>query len=257
MSTRALPYTIVDAFTDTPFKGNPASVILFPPDTEIPASETLQLISREFNLAETAFLTPRPEANSSTTTATYGLRWFTPAVEVPLCGHATLASAKFLFASGILADEVTQLHFLTLSGTLMATKLSDGKIELEFPGSDSVPLHLKGGKPEALVAIRKAIKGCLGDEVEVLHIHVGTREKFEKFVLVEIDGSVDLQLIKAKPQNLASLTDYFLFAVTQKSSKPGLDFESRVFAPNAGIDEDPVTGAAHCLLTPYWATKWN
>ncbi|KAG9044893.1 hypothetical protein FS837_007341 [Tulasnella sp. UAMH 9824] len=131
MSNLILLYTIVDAFTSTPFSGNPASVIILPPAYHSLSTESLLQITAEFNLSETAYLIP--QTSSSPGTLRYGSRWFTPTVEMPICGHATLASARVIFST-LEGQQVDRLEFETLSGTLVAKKVPDGsgKIELTF-----------------------------------------------------------------------------------------------------------------------------
>lgn len=248
MARRTISYTIVDAFTSEPFKGNPASVVLL---AEPLPDETLQLVAKEFNLAETAFLTPQPEKTTEKS-LTFGLRWFTPTVEVSLCGHATLASSKILFTTdSLVSPAITQLRFETKSGILTAQKLDDGRIELEFPGSSATP-----SAPELEAKVKHAVAEALGSDVKVASVHVGTKGNFQKFIIVEIESSTDLEGLSVKPAAF-DIEDTFLVAVTKASTTQGLKFESRVFAPQAGIPEDPVTGAAHCLLGPYWASKYQ
>ncbi|KZS91480.1 Diaminopimelate epimerase-like protein [Sistotremastrum niveocremeum HHB9708] len=242
------PYVVLDAFTQRPFKGNPAWIVLFPSSADVPSDETLHHIACEFG-QDTAFVTLHPHANADLETATFGLRWFTPAVELKLCGHLTLATSSYLFQSGIVVKEVKQLRYETRAGILTAEKLADGKIELEFPGSGAAPVT------HSVDIIIKAVKECLGHDVKVLSVNEGARDEFKRFALVEIDPSVDLGSIKAKPEVFAQFKQYELFIITKKSSVPSVDFESRVFGPNIGVDEDPVTGSAHCLLGPYWSDK--
>ena len=210
----------VDAFTDKPFSGNPAGVcILSEPRDE----HWMQSIAREMNLSETAFLLSKAEE--------YSLRWFTPAVEVNLCGHATLASAHILFQKGLVKQEET-IRFDTRSGLLSATKKDDW-IELDFPKQPVIESSPPPGLVESLGVKPKFIgKNELYQivEVESEEIVRDLKPDFERLALVPVNG----------------------VAVTSKAKTPGYDFVSRFFAPRFGINEDPVTGSSHCALGPYW-----
>lgn len=211
----------VDAFTDTAFKGNPAAVCIL--DHERDAA-WMQDVAKEMNLSETAFLLHHPDG--------FGLRWFTPAVEVALCGHATLASAHALWEERVLE---TDARFHTLSGLLTATRNGD-LIELDFPAkaeepAEAPPLLLEslGAKP----------------------VYVG-RNQFD--YLVEVATEEELRALNPDHARLRTIKVRGVI-VTARSSDPRFDFVSRFFAPGSGVDEDPVTGSAHCALTPYWSKK--
>jgi len=213
----------VDAFTDEPFRGNPAGVCFL--ETER-GEDWMQAVAREMNLSETAFLVPQDDG--------YRLRWFTPAAEVDLCGHATLASAHALRETGR-ASEDAELHFHTLSGLLTARRT--GKtIELNFPSEPPSACSLPAGMAEAL---------------GVDPIWTGAnRIDF----LVEIKDAEELSRIQPDFRALKALTSRGVM-VTCRSDREGFDFLSRFFAPAVGVDEDPVTGSAHCCLGPYWKEK--
>lgn len=213
----------VDAFTDRPFAGNPAAVCML----EAAVSETwMQDVAREMNLSETAFLLPEADG--------YGLRWFTPAAEVELCGHATLASAHVLWETGALVGmEVARFH--TASGLLTARR-HDSWIELDFPAT-----------PPAACALEPAVLAAVGVEA----VYVGC-SKFD--TLIEAGGPEQVRRMAPDMGVLRSLGGRGVI-VTSRGDIPGVDFISRFFAPAAGIDEDPVTGSAHCCLGPYWAEK--
>lgn len=219
----------VDAFTAEPFAGNPAAVCLLPAPKD---EQWMQLVAREMNLSETAFLCRRaivdgPEAG-------FDLRWFTPAAEVALCGHATLASAHVLWETGEIGPgEVARFH--TKSGVLTAEQ-RDGLIELDFPAT---PAEASDQPP--------GLAGALG----VRPVYVG-KSRFD--YLIEVDGedivrnlAPDIARIKALPVRGVM--------VTSRATTAGWDFVSRFFAPAVGVDEDPVTGSAHCCLTPHWSRK--
>jgi PhzF family phenazine biosynthesis protein len=214
----------VDAFTDRIFGGNPAGVCIMPG----PADETwMQNVAMEMNLAETAFLY---KADTG-----YQLRWFTPEVEVDLCGHATLASAHVLFDTGALTSGATAVFF-TKSGRLTAKKIGE-TIFLDFPAEEDSPADV----PTALAA---ALRGT-----EILYCG---RNRMDYIVEVKSEGIV--RSLKPDLQALASLGHRGVI-VTSLSSDPGFDFVSRFFAPGVGIPEDPVTGSAHCCLGPYWKRR--
>jgi PhzF family phenazine biosynthesis protein len=215
----------VDAFTDTAFKGNPAGVCVMPQAGD---EGWMQNLATEMNLSETAFLVRQDDG--------YNLRWFTPAVEVDLCGHATLASAHILWETGLLAvDE--QARFFTRSGLLTAERQGDW-IQLDCPS-----------EPAIMVQAPENLDRALG--VSVTYV---AKNRFDFLVEVEAEDLV---------RNLTP--DYVLlssissrgFMVTSRSDSSEIDFISRFFAPAFGINEDPVTGSAHCCLGPYWADKLN
>ena len=216
-----LRITQVDAFTAEPFRGNPAAVCVLPAARE---GAWMQAVAREMNLAETAFLVRENGA--------FGLRWFTPTVEVDLCGHATLGSAHVLWQDGHLkAGEQARFH--TRSGLLTADR--DGEwITMDFPAkcAEEVPA------PDGLLE-------SLGTQA----VYVG-RNQFDYLVEVENETAV-----RALQPDLSRLAKFSGRGVIVTSKGEGYDFVSRFFAPAAGIDEDPVTGSAHCSLAPYWAPK--
>ncbi|MDI2129737.1 PhzF family phenazine biosynthesis protein [Yinghuangia seranimata] len=218
---------VVDAFTDAPFAGNPAGVCL--PDADHAAdADWMQAVATELRHSETAFLAPsaRPDAD-------WDLRWFTPSVEVDLCGHATLASAHVLFTEGLAEREV---RFWTRSGVLVATRHPDGAIGLDFPVWNPEPVEVPEGLADAL-------------GVPLLAAVVGSTD-----LIVEVATADEVRKLTPALGALAAFP-YRLIAVTAPGDTPGIDFVSRVFAPAAGIDEDPVTGSVHCALGPYWAPR--
>ncbi len=223
-----LPLYLVDAFTDKPFGGNPAAVCLL----EQPMPDAwMQAVAAEMNLSETAFLLRE--------VGIYNLRWFTPAVEVDLCGHATLASAHVLWEAGYLEPH-EQARFETRSGQLTADAAGGGWIELYFPAPPPAPADALPGLLAAL--------GLDGDRnrAEVL------RSKFDYLVRVENEE----QVRSARPDHAAlRVLPVRGVILTAPGSSAGADFVSRFFTPGSGIDEDPVTGSAHCALAPYWAAE--
>jgi len=218
-----LPIFQVDSFTQEAFSGNPAGVCLvLNGDRE---DEWMQNVAKEMNLSETAFLSPREDG--------WSLRWFTPTVEVDLCGHATLASAHVLFRQG-LAEPNEVIKFHTLSGQLTA-RLDDDWIELDFP--QETPWQEE---------IDSEIVKALG----VTPIFTG-RNRID--FLVEVETEEELVALKPDMNRLADLDRGVM--VTARAQRRGYDFVSRFFGPGVGIDEDPVTGSAHCCLGPYWRDK--
>ena len=213
----------VDAFTDKAFAGNPAAVCLL---TEPRDAAWMQAVAREMNLSETAFLLREADG--------YRLRWFTPAVEVELCGHATLASAHTLSEAGELKPN-EQARFHTLSGLLTAERKGDW-IELNFPAQPVEPTSAPLDVARALGATP---------------IFVG-RYRFD--FLVEVQSEQVLRTIKPDFALVQKLPARGL-VVTSRSTSPDYDFVSRFFAPQVGVPEDPVTGSAHCALGPYWSGK--
>lgn len=219
-----LPIYQVDAFTDKPFAGNPAAVC-FPngPQTDL----WMQQVAAEMNLSETAFLVPEADG--------YHLRWFTPLAEVALCGHATLASSHILWETGRL-PEGAMAKFYTLSGLLTARLDSQKWIELNFPVK---PVEEAPVPPE------------LAQILNISPTFTG-KNQFDYVVEVENEDIVrhltpDFQALKKLPVRGV--------VVTAKSSDPEFDFVSRFFAPAVGVNEDPVTGSAHCCLAHYWSQK--
>jgi len=216
----------VDAFTDRPFTGNPAGVCILP---ETRPDSWMLGVAREMNLSETAFLLPRGND--------YDLRWFTPETEVSLCGHATLASAHILWEEKVEAAHTT-IRFNTKSGVLLARR-SGGLIELDFPA-----------RP---IEATKDI-GDISGSLQVSPVFTGRHAANGDVYLLEIESDDIVRKIAPDYQKLGASTARAVI-VTSRSSDPQYDFVSRFFAPAIGINEDPVTGLAHCYLTPYWGAK--
>lgn len=216
-------FTQVDAFTDQPFSGNPAAVCLLPTARD---TEWMQLVAREMNLAETAFLVRRLDG--------FNLRWFTPSCEVDLCGHATLASAHVLWEQEHLAgDQIVRFH--TRSGVLTAER-RDRFIWLDFPCTPATPVEASAELTQGL--------GTGGRFVG--------RTPFD--YLVELDSETAVRDLNPDLALLARLRGRGVI-VTAKATTPNYDFVSRFFGPAVGIPEDPVTGSAHCALAPYWSPR--
>jgi PhzF family phenazine biosynthesis protein len=218
-----LPLIHVDAFTDVPFAGNPAAVCLLDAPRE---AAFMQALAREMNLPETAFVAPGADG--------FGLRWFTPTVEVDLCGHATLAAAHALWEERRLPSGATA-RFQTKSGVLTARR-QDAWIELDFPAEPAAP----ASPPADLVAALGVAPRWTG------------RNRMDW--LVEVDSAATVRALAPDLPRLARVPTRGVI-VTAPADGAGHDFVSRFFAPAAGIPEDPVTGSAHCCLGPFWASR--
>jgi predicted PhzF superfamily epimerase YddE/YHI9 len=213
--------TVVDSFTDRPFAGNPAAVAIV---DGFPAEDRMQAVAREMNLSETAFAVRRADGS-------YDLRWFTPTVEVDLCGHATLACAHVLGGAGT---------FHTRSGELVCVPAAGGWIEMDFPADPTAP----DAAPASLAA-------ALG--LDVASAVVGFARGRADLV-VEVVDAATVRAVHPDQAAVAALGSRCVI-VTAGGDRPGVDCVSRVFAPNAGIAEDPVTGSAHCALAVYWGER--
>ncbi len=211
----------VDAFTDRPFAGNPAAVCVLP---AMPDAGWMQQVAREMNLSETAFLVRRDDG-------AFDLRWFTPAAEVDLCGHATLGSAHVLWEEGHLPPDATA-RFFTRSGLLEAHRKGDW-IEMDFPAEAPQACEAPAGLLEAIGAEPTFVG----------------RNRMDHFVVLASEDAV-----RALRPNMAGIEALGKrgVIVTAPATTDGYDFVSRYFAPAFGIPEDPVTGSAHCSLGPYW-----
>ncbi|MFG2644903.1 PhzF family phenazine biosynthesis protein [Streptomyces sp. NPDC048370] len=224
---------IVDAFTDRPFSGNPAGVLLL---DSFPDDHWLQKVAAEVNLSETAFAHPLPPGGD----ADWALRWFTPAAEVDMCGHATLATAHVLHTTGAATGTV---RFSARCGVLGATAAPDGSITMDFPTSSLTPV-------EASADLEKA----LGAEIVSVHdtaAHIGD-------LVVELRDEAAVRALTPDLAALAAFSERGV-VVTAAAEQPerGYDFVSRAFFPRLGIDEDPVTGSAHTALAPFWSARFG
>jgi PhzF family phenazine biosynthesis protein len=219
----SIPVYQVDAFTDRPFRGNPAAVCLLPSEM---SPSWMQSVAAEMNLAETAFLVARD--------GELGLRWFTPAVEVDLCGHATLAAAHVLWEEEKL-DPGSPAVFHTKSGRLTARRAGPG-IEMDFPSDPPRPADGPRDLDETLGA-------------RPVHVAAG---RFD--LLVELESEEGVRLLRPDLRRLSAIRARGVI-VTARSTGREQDFVSRFFAPQSGIDEDPVTGSAHCTLAPFWSSR--
>ncbi|MFJ3583615.1 PhzF family phenazine biosynthesis protein [Streptomyces sp. NPDC090127] len=222
---------IVDAFTDRPFSGNPAGVLLL---DAFPEDDWLQKVAAEVNLSETAFAHPLPPGGE----ADWALRWFTPAAEVDMCGHATLATAHVLHTTGTATGTV---RFSARCGILSATAAPDSSITMDFPTSSLTPVTAPDGLAKALGAEIVSVHDTAG--------HVGD-------LVVELRDEATVRALTPDHAALVALSARGVI-VTAAAEQPerGYDFVSRGFFPRLGIDEDPVTGSAHTALAPLWSAR--
>ncbi|XP_068309557.1 uncharacterized protein [Pyrus communis] len=247
MAKKPAKYYVVDAFTDSAFKGNPAAVCLLEEDRD---DQWLQAVAFEFNLSQTCYLTQIDDSHSA---PRFGLRWFSPTNEVELCGHGTLASSHTLFKSGLISSDI--IEFSTLSGILTAKKVPDVKtangeaqessyfIEMNFPAapsnefnSDEVSVISKALNSACIIDIRRA---TVTDDLLV--------------VLPSAKAVADLQPQPDAVKKCPGSRGVLATAIAPPES--GYDFYSRFFAPKHGVNEDPVCGSAHCVLASYWCKK--
>ncbi|CAM0880776.1 unnamed protein product [Alopecurus aequalis] len=239
MGKKAIRYAVVDAFATEPFKGNPAAVCLLEEENAAAAADErwMQSVAAEFNLSETAFLV-RDSSRPSGAAPRFHLRWFTPVTEVELCGHATLASAHFLFTTVI--EEDGMIEFMTKSGILTAKKVSapentgvlgeeQGKlfIELDFPMVDFLDCNENPFIP-------KTLNGAS---------------------MVELSSGKEVVDILPNFDEIRKLSCGGVMVTGPAPAGSGYDFFTRLFCPKFGMDEDPVTGSIHCVLGPYWGRK--
>ncbi|XP_054720406.1 phenazine biosynthesis-like domain-containing protein 1 [Uloborus diversus] len=245
-----LPIFIVDAFTKKPFAGNGAAICLVSYQEEI-SNEMKQKMGAEMNLSETAFISIIKKGDTFQNGNRFKLQWFTPTCEVSLCGHATLASSAVLFT--VCGNESQIIEFETLSGVLKAKRLPDGRIEIDLPAYESVPVDM-----EIYGDVVKAAIGSISPQAVVL--------SYSKKLLIQLPDNLtrhQLESLKPKQSELLEASSNVVgVIITLKSSGKdnccdeegnSFDFISRYFAPWLGVFEDPVTGSAHSVLGPYWS----
>ncbi len=246
---RHLEQFTVDAFASAPFQGNPAAVVVLPGMGELPAavnaqddiSKSMQLLAVENNLSETAFV-----QRSATKPWQWLLRWFTPGTEVTLCGHATLASAAAMWENKFVPRDQSQIDFVTASGVVTVCR-SDGRYTLNFPA--------------------EPVSVCSAEETEEWVQHIKTATGQQSFLSLGChQGNMDA-IVHVAPEVFDSLpaataVDFSAVARIPKrgviltaQGSDGVHFHSRFWGPNAGVNEDPVTGSAHCLLAPFWESQ--
>ena len=219
---------IVDSFTDTPFKGNPAGVCIIGSQL---SDERMLHIAQELNLSETAFLSPLESGGA------FAIRYFSPKMEIPLCGHATLASAKVIFST----HKLNEVHFMNIQNLDLSAKELNGQVVMEFPVYDTRP----AAAPPALLAALgvKAIKNSVyNEETRILLLEIADPEE-----LAGLDP--DFAALHRSHNSINGVL------VTAPSERDGYDFHSRYFWPWSGTNEDPVTGGTHTFLAKYWASR--
>jgi PhzF family phenazine biosynthesis protein len=217
--------TVVDSFTDRPFAGNPAAVTVM---DAFPEEGRMQAIAREMNLSETAFVVPRPDGD-------HDLRWFSPTIEIDLCGHATLAAAYVLGGAGT---------FHTRSGVLVCSRADDGWIEMDFPADPTTPEPA----PPSLAATLGLDAGT--DAAPTVRAFARARSD----LVVELAHAQTVRDVRPDLGAVAALGSRGVI-VTAPGDRDGIDCVCRMFAPNSGVAEDPVTGSAHCTLAGYWGER--
>jgi len=250
MAKKPVKYYVVDAFTDSAFKGNPAAVCFLEEDR---SDEWLQSLAAEFNISETCFLTPI----HGTSVPRFGLRWFTPTAEVKLCGHATLAASHTLFSSGLVDSNV--IEFVTLSGVLSVKKipsidaagvpnLQNGDtpvgfyIELDFPVD---PITESNSDDTSLIS--EALNGA--SIIDIKKTQIGDN------LIVVVASGKNVTEIQPQLDAIVKCPGTGIIVTGIAPPESGFDFYSRYFCPKFGINEDPVCGSAHCGLAPYWSKK--
>ncbi|MHB1536718.1 MAG: PhzF family phenazine biosynthesis protein, partial [Acidimicrobiales bacterium] len=223
---KGLRIRTVDAFTDRAFAGNPAAVVVL--DHAAPL-DWMAKLAREMNLSETAFVVRRDEATSE-----FDLRWFTPATEVDMCGHATLAAAHCLFADGVTGP----IRFSTRSGVLAVELRADGLLVMDFPARPAKPIATPDGLAKALGAVPQWVGRGGTDDIVAL-----------------LDSESTLRCLRPDQAALARIDARGIIVTAAAEPNAAYDFTSRFFGPAVGVAEDPVTGSAHTVLGPFWAER--
>ncbi|KAK1372968.1 putative PhzC/PhzF-type epimerase [Heracleum sosnowskyi] len=250
MAKKLVKYCVVDAFTESAFKGNPAAVCLLEEEKD---DLWLQAVATEFNISQTCFLT-RIASDSVSANPQFGLRWFTPVAEVKLCGHGTLATSHFLFNSGLVDANV--IEFLTLSGILTAKRVPDPKISAPLENGNechgfSVELTFPALPLSDYDCPENLMNSPSLSSVSTLEIK---KTPYDDLFIVLPSGKA---VSEYQPQfdEIQKLPGRGLIITGLAPAASGFDFYSRFFCPKLGIKEDPVCGSAHCALAPYWCQK--
>lgn len=227
MSQQRIPTTIVDSFSDQPFKGNPAGVCLLEQPID---PQTMQLVAQELNLSETAFVVATESSDR------FSIRYFSPKMEIPLCGHATLAAAKTIFEK----SNLESIEFTTGLDITLPTRLKDGKVEMEFPVYDLEPATANEALVRAL-GIDSVLFAGFNVENKILMLEIADPDRLRKL-------TPDFAALKKSYDSINGVS------VTARAND-GFDFHSRYFWPWSGGEEDPVTGGTHTFLAKYWSEK--
>ncbi|KZT44317.1 Diaminopimelate epimerase-like protein [Sistotremastrum suecicum HHB10207 ss-3] len=245
-AVQAIDFSVINAFTTSAFKGNPAAVVVL--QKELP-TDLLQSIARELNLPVTTFITPLPGSGADPTN--FSVRWFVPSLELPLCGHGTIAAAHYIFSRSAAALEAGRLVFQTRSGSeVVVTNTTDGRYALQLPVEAMQSLD-----QSSEISLRDIFSRALGcDPNLILSIRAGTNST-KTFVLVEVDNRAELAKLEVDKALLRGTAPFVMNIVTSSTDTEDVTFVSRVFAPLTGVDEDHVCGIAHTLLGPYWSEK--
>ncbi|TDL28035.1 Diaminopimelate epimerase-like protein [Rickenella mellea] len=248
---RPLEYSIVNAFTTSALGGNPAVVVHLPTN---PSTQRLSNITKVFNQPIASFVFPSSGKTSlfgASSTRTFGLRWFTTTKEVQLCGHGTVAAAHALFLdTDRVPPNVKLLQFETLHGIVTARKVAGGKIQLEMPVATVTRLD----KDEAQRITRVLARAFKKDDLAIKFIGSGG-QKLKHYLLIELDASENIKSANVDTELMTGTAPYAINIITTTASEAGIDYETRMFAPLVGIQEDQACGSANCVLAPYWSKK--
>ncbi|KAK9057280.1 hypothetical protein SSX86_022115 [Deinandra increscens subsp. villosa] len=250
MAKTLVKYAVVDAFTDTPFKGNPAAVCWL--DGNEKDDKWLQSVAAEFNISETCYLIPILEHDS--VNPRFNLRWFTPVAEVELCGHATLAASHFLFQSGLVNSNT--IEFSTLSGILTAKRISANKINGSSNGDDSQDsFYIELDFPVVPVSDYNDLEVSAISEILNGVSVVDVKKNALDDIYVLLPSAKEVVEFKPQINKIKESPGRGIVITAPGPNGSGFDFYSRFFCPKLGIDEDPVCGSAHCALAAYWHEK--
>ncbi|THH11049.1 hypothetical protein EW145_g896 [Phellinidium pouzarii] len=266
VATQTYEFAIINAFTRSPFGGNPALVVFL--DAPLQDESAYLKITENFNQPIACFVFPSDESSPlEATTATFRVRWFAPKVEAPFCGHGTLATTHAILSRpGLVSPHVRELRLAAMHGCVSSRRVTapvpasgtgDGsageRIEIELPAFDAVPVD-----DAEFARIKKAVaKALRKEDVQVNYIGVsGSGEAGSDFyLLIELDEKEGLADADIDTDGLVGTAPYYINVMTNASSKPGVTYETRMFAPRGGLPEDHVCGSANCLMAPYWANK--
>ncbi|KAC9177466.1 hypothetical protein R6Q59_020375 [Mikania micrantha] len=249
MTKTIVKYAVVDAFTDTPFKGNPAAVCWLE-DIE-KDDKWMQSVAAEFNISETCYLTPIVEHGQEN--PRFRLRWFTPVAEVELCGHATLAASHFLFQSGLVNSST--IEFSTLSGILTAKKIPDHEVNGSSNGESNASFYIELDFPVVPVSDYNDLEVSAISEILNGVSIVDVKKNTLDDIYVELPSAKDVAEFKPQFSKIKESPGRGIVITASAPTGSGFDFYSRFFCPKLGIDEDPVCGSAHCALAAYWHEK--
>ncbi|KAI3829621.1 hypothetical protein L1987_03748 [Smallanthus sonchifolius] len=249
MAKKLVKYAVVDAFTDTPFKGNPAAVCWL--ENIEKDGKWLQSVATEFNISETCYLTPIAEHGSEN--PRFNLRWFTPVAEVELCGHATLAASHFLFQSGLVNSNTVE--FSTLSGILTAKRIPSNKINGSSNGESHDNFYIELDFPVVPVSDYNDLEVSAISEILNGVFVVDVKKNTLDDIYVVLPSAKEVEEFKPQISKIKESPGRGVVITAPGPNGSGFDFYSRFFCPKLGIDEDPVCGSAHCALAAYWHEK--